>query len=264
MNRFAVVFVAWGEPFVDEVATCIRRSAPYLADCDRVLVTDLDTPVAAVEGLVTHVIRAVFRHEGLLRKTELLGFLPDGYRGYLLLDSDTVVLGDLSLGFEKAMTHGIAASPAPHYSLDAFWGFSAIMEQEDTERRGQLQYNTGVIFFRPSPEVNAVFRRWGELGERYAEQFRNDQPFFTLALEQLGFNPYTLSISYNYRGFGDAISGDVRIWHSHGELPPGINDYTSSWPPRRAWPGEVVHPPAEPRERGSRLQRLRARLRRKR
>ena len=60
-----------------------------------------------------------------------------------------------------------------------------------------------------------------------------------MAMEMLRFNPYTLSISYNYRGVGDRISGDVRIWHSHGKMPENINDYEHVWPGRRAWPGKV-------------------------
>ena len=32
----------------------------------------------------------------------MINYIPEGYDSYLFLDSDTVVLGDISLGFEKA------------------------------------------------------------------------------------------------------------------------------------------------------------------
>jgi hypothetical protein len=241
MNKYAVVFLTWGDQYIKEVYSCITKSEKYLAGYDKVLITDGDTQIDDNDGQFTHVIRAEFKQQGLLRKTELHEYLPDTYAGYLLLDSDTVIVEDISLGFKKAEIHGIAASPAPHYSLDHFWGFDLVMKKEGVSTIGQLQYNTGVIFFKNSPAVKEVFKKWGLLGCSYQDEFTNDQPFFTLAMEQLEFNPYTLSISYNYRGFGEFISGDVRIWHSHGSMPEKINEYDSAWPPRRAWPGRVEH-----------------------
>ena len=39
-----------------------------------------------------------------------------------------------------------------------------------------------------------------------------------------GFNPYTLSPSFNHCGFGELISGSIRIWHSNDPVPPGAAD----------------------------------------
>lgn len=240
-QKNAIVFLAWGNRFIDEVCSCIAKSKPYISEYDLILITDEDSDTSGIEDQVSRVIHAPFELTGLLRKTEIIKFLPDNYTGFLFLDSDTIVVQDLSLGFEKAKLHGIALSPAPHYSLDAFLDFDRIMESEIVPRSGQLQYNTGVIFFSRSPRVMEVFDAWGNLGLRH-QDFRNDQPFFSLAMEQLAFNPYTLSISYNYRGIGQAISGDVRIWHSHGKMPLKINDYEWNWPGRRAWPGRMRYP----------------------
>jgi hypothetical protein len=246
MNPYAIVFLAWGEPFLQEVHLCLKQSEKFISGLDTILITDRDSSTGELEGLMSQVIRVDFKQTGLLRKTELHEYLPDTYAGFLLLDSDTIVIGDLSLGFRKAEIHGIAVAPAPHYSLDAFWGFDRILQLEKIPLEGQLQYNTGVIFFKNTPEVKRVFQQWGTVAQAHQNDFENDQPFFTLAMEQLQFNPYTLSISYNYRGFGDAISGDVRIWHSHGRLPEKINTYETAWPPRRAWPDKVTQdaPPA--------------------
>lgn len=239
MKKRAVVFLAWGERFIQEVESCVRRSKA-IQGYDFILITDQDTDLGRFQCDFAEVIKASFETKGLLRKTELIKFLPERYDSYLFLDSDTVVIEDISLGFEKAERFEIAASPAPHYSLDYFWGFDRVMNLERIDCKGQLQYNTGVIFFKNSPTVKSIFKRWMELALKYQEEFTNDQPFFSLAMEGLDFNPYTLSISYNYRGFGDAISGVVRVWHSHGELPVNINEFKKAWPPRRAWPSKVA------------------------
>lgn len=241
MNKYAVIFLAWGEKYIKEVEHCIERSKA-IQGFDRILITDEDTGLEQLGTDFTRIIRAPFTTGGFLRKTEMINYLPHEYDVYLFLDSDTIVIEDISLGFDKAEKFSIAVSPAPHYSLDQFWNFDRIMTAEGVPCKGQLQYNTGVIFFRNTAAVRTIFRRWMDLAVRYQKQFSNDQPFFTLAMEQLDFNPYTLSISYNYRGFGDAISGIVRIWHSHGEPPANINEFEQAWPPRRAWPGKVEYP----------------------
>lgn len=228
----AVVFMAWGNQFVQEVESCVRKSKA-LQEYDLILITDEDTNLDIIQCKFSEIITASFKTKGHLRKSELTDVLPDGYDTYLFLDSDTTVIDDISLGFVKAEEFGIAMSPAPHYSLDHFWGFDQIMKHEGVDCRGQLQYNTGVIFFKYSLLVKSVFRRWMDLAIKYQQEFTNDQPFLSLAMEELGFNPYTLSISYNYRGFGDAISGIVRIWHSHEEMPAQINMFEEAWPPRR-------------------------------
>jgi hypothetical protein len=47
----------------------------------------------------------------------------------------------------------------------------------------------------------------------------SDQTYLSLAMELRGFNPYTLSPSFNYRAFGELISGSIRIWHSYEPVP---------------------------------------------
>ncbi len=233
----AILFLAWGDSYIREALRCISEST--LPAYDTFLITDQASDVPS--GHLT-VIRGAFKTNGRLRKTELIDFLPPGYKSFLFLDSDTRVLSDIDSGFSKAEAHGIAAAPAPHYSLDHFWGFGKIMEAEGVSRSGQLQYNTGVIFFSLTEETRRIFRLWKELGTKYAHTAFSDQPFFTLAMEKNNFSPYTLSPGYNYRGFGDSISGIVRIWHSHRAMPENINQFEFAWPPRRVINGRVVYP----------------------
>jgi hypothetical protein len=218
-NR-AIVFLAWGEAFIEEVANCIRKSAlPPYPIC---LITDAATPVA-LPGV--QVIRADFKLEGIIRKTEMLDFLPHDYNSFLFLDSDTQVIDDVSLGFIKAEAHGLALTPAPTYSLENFHSFLKIMETEGLPPLGQMHYNTGVLFFVRSDPIDRLFGLWKEITIRncHREEHHSDQPYFSLALEQLSFNPYTLPATFNYRARGEPIRGRVRIWHSRYPVPENIN-----------------------------------------
>jgi hypothetical protein len=57
----------------------------------------------------------------------------------------------------------------------------------------------------------------------------SDQPYISLAMEMMGFNPYTLSPSFNCRGFGELISGSVRIWHSYNPVPTAAANLPSGY-----------------------------------
>lgn len=234
-DRYAVLFFAWGNSYIRETEQCLLKSKP-IHKYDLFLITDQETDVSAIEGWFLEIIRVSFESTGLIRKAELFSHLTNKYDSYLLLDSDTVVLEDISLGFEKASQFGIAAAPAFPYSLDAFFNFTEVMKKEGIQEKGQLQYNSGVIFFNNSPEVRAVMELWKTLALKHQKLLKNDQPYLSLAMEMLDFNPYTLPITYNYRGSGEAISGNVKIWHSHHNMPSTINKNPYTWPPRRAYP----------------------------
>lgn len=240
-NKSAIVFLAWGEKNIKQIEYCINNSK-NIKQYDHLLITDNITDLKVVKTKFNQVIRTNFHTNGLIRKTEIFNLIPNSYDSFVFLDTDTIVLDDISLGFEKAKKFGICVSPAPHYSLDQFFGFDKIMQAENIQISGQLQYNTGVIFFNKHDDnVKKVFDLWMTLGLKYYKILDNDQPFFSLAMELLCFNPYTLSISYNYRGFGDTISGIIRIWHSHGKIPKDINSIHKIWPGRKAFPGKVIH-----------------------
>jgi hypothetical protein len=139
------VFIAWGDLFIQKVKKCVKESK--LPNYDRILITDTSTSLTSRLDCGFQVILAAFQRRGFLRKTELIDYLPDGYDSYLLLDSDIRVLADIDLGYIKAEEHGMAIAPAPHYSLDYYGDFRDTMRAEGVALQGQMQYNSGVIFF---------------------------------------------------------------------------------------------------------------------
>jgi hypothetical protein len=144
-------------------------------------------------------------------------------------------LKDVTFGFKMAELHGMALAPAPHYSLEHFHSFDRVMTHVDVPTCGQYIYNSGVIFMCRRPDVIEVFQSWKKMGYHLSDETgykRADQPYLSLAIEKLQFNPYTLPPTYNYRAkVGEPICGEVFIWHRDQFAPPDINIYTEVWPP---------------------------------
>jgi hypothetical protein len=214
----AIVFFAWGADWIKRVAECIRESR--LPDYPVFVVTDTETETSGLPKNV-EVVRIVFELSGKARKSEFFVRLPEKIATALFIDADTRIVDDISLGFERAEKHGIAIAPAPHYSLADFRDFRQVMTAEGVTPLGQMVYNTGVIFATAHrPDVRAVFDLTLKLAQKYQDKVWNEQPYLSLAMELLNFNPYTLSPSFNHRGFGELLSGSIRIWHSYEPLPP--------------------------------------------
>ncbi|HST29846.1 MAG TPA: hypothetical protein VLK27_03285 [Chthoniobacterales bacterium] len=215
-NR-AIVFFAWGPDWIKRVADCIRESR--LPDYPVFVITDTETDTAALPKNV-EAVRLAFELSGKARKAEFFVRLSQKIGTALFIDADTRVIDDISLGFEKAEKHGIAIAAAPHYSLADFRDFRQVMTAEGVTPLGQMVYNTGVIFATPHrPDVRAVFDLTLKLAQKYQDKIWNEQPYLSLAMELLNFNPYTLSPSFNHRAFGELISGSIRIWHSYDPVP---------------------------------------------
>ena len=159
MSQRTVVFIAWGQRYVEAVRSCIDESR--LPDYPIVVMTDLESDTAALPAGVS-VVRHDFQFRGKERKLEAFAALPPDLETALFLDTDTRVLDDISLGFEKAERHGIAMAAAPHYSLGDFRTFSEVMQREGIEPLGQMIYNSGVVFFAwDRPRVRTSSRwRW--------------------------------------------------------------------------------------------------------
>ncbi|MFT6098257.1 MAG: hypothetical protein ACJAYF_000793 [Arenicella sp.] len=233
-----IAFLAWGEQAINCVLRCLQKST--LPDYPIVLVTDFETPIDDIPKNVSVERVDLSFFSGKVRKSALLKVLPAGLETVLFLDVDTIVLDDISLGFDMAEKHGIAMAPAPHYSLADFRNFEQIMIKEGIQPRGQLLYNSGVIFFSLKHlKTREVFDLGLTLAEKYPDAPWGDQTYLTLAMEILGFNPYTLSPSFNHRAFGELISGNLRIWHSFSEPPANATGLAKGYL-HRVENGEIV------------------------
>ena len=246
----ALVWLCWDECFVQEAVESARSAAAIQAD--RILITDA-AGAAYAQNIAefTSIVSTQIVFGNDLEKSRLIDLIPQGYDTFLYLDTDTRIVGDVTLGFHKAEQHGIAMAPAPNYNLNEFFNFGRLMPQLGVEPADQLMYNAGVIFFHLTAAVREVLERFRDLCATVGakQDYRWDQPFLTLAFEQLGFTPYVLSPLYNYRSLGEYAVGNIRIWHSHFPPPPDLNIFDHAWPPRRFRDGALLRADAEPRPR---------------
>jgi len=149
----------------------------------------------------------------------------------LFLDIDTVVMGNLNFGFEKARQFGFAIaiceSPWARRYVNIFNG-------------DQVEYNTGVIFF--DKKSQPVFDKWVDLSDKVNSEsvgvsfetgqiFRqtaNDQASFALAVEEAGINPFVLPMNWNFRPMWHrSFCGPIKIWHDYGDPPPFFQELTA-------------------------------------
>ena len=167
----------------------------------------------------------------LNQKASMLSLSP--FDETLFLDLDTVVMGRLDFGFEKAKMFGMAIS-----ICESPWGkrYPKIFTGDE------LEYNTGVIFFTKKSQV--VFEEWHKLagtvdssvlmidnGAPYTAK-ANDQGSFALAIEKTGFNPFILPLNWNFRPrWHRSFFGPIKVWHDYEDPPPffaEMNSYYSN------------------------------------
>jgi hypothetical protein len=173
-------------------------------------------------GLPYHVQRLP-ETSTLLAKANLFNYSP--FDTTLFLDVDTVVLGELALGFRKAEKFGLACCicECPYARR-----FPSLKHLGDI-----VEYNTGVLFF--SREASPVFRMWSLLAESLDSSLpfvsgdgikvmpENDQASFAAAVNATGFNPFILPLNWNLRPkWQTEIFGEVKIWHDYGEPSPAL------------------------------------------
>ena len=160
----------------------------------------------------------------LNKKATMMDLTP--FDETLFLDLDTVVMGDLSFGFEKAKQFGLALS-----ICESPWGrrYPKIFFGDEVE------YNTGVMFF--TKKALNVFEEWKKLamsidssilgvGEEGIYMMpANDQGSFALAIENTGFNPFILPLNWNFRPIWHrSFFGPIKVWHDYSDPPPFFDE----------------------------------------
>jgi hypothetical protein len=182
----------------------------------------------------------------LLDKSKMYDLSP--FEETLFLDADTVVMGRLDFGFEKAKQFGLACCIcecpwARRYP--GTWGDA-------------IEYNTGVLFFDKSwlreypsgaeESVGDVFREWLALRNipssikfvakgGVQEMPCNDQAGFASAIERTWFTPFVLPLNWNFRHrWQKTAFGPIKIWHDYDDVPESIR----RWNAEQSKPDAVI------------------------
>ena len=115
------------------------------------------------------------------------------YDPTLLIDADTRVLGDLSIGFKilRAGWELVMIPSVPPKRHSVLWSLSSEDREYTLEVLGtwsHIMLNTGVMFFRKTPNVRALFAAWREEWLKFKDR---DQGAFLRALHK---NPVQLGL----------------------------------------------------------------------
>ena len=199
MAKRGVLYVVWGE--YDGAA--LERSRQSLARVHP------DMPVEVIE---------LPAGSTLLDKARMMELSP--FEETLFLDADTVVLDDLSYGFEQVRRFGLACSICECPWARRYAGLSGDM----------VEYNTGVLFF--TEFARPVFNAWracvAEIdssilfhnGQELTQMPLNDQAGFAKALDDTGFRPFILPYNWNFRPkWHKSWFGPLKIWHDYSDVP---------------------------------------------
>lgn len=202
----------WGDslgPQLDRSIASLRRFHP-----------DLPVHVERVQGVTDP-------FAGLLSKSRMAKISP--FSTTLFLDADTIVLGNLNYGFERAERHGLACC-----ICECPWArrHTGLRDHGDL-----VEYNTGVLFF--AEKSRPIFDAWerlapvldsstdyvterGELGR----QTHDDQAAFAAAVRETEQVPFVLPINWNFRPqFYRCFYGPLMIWHHRADPPKAVFDF---------------------------------------
>ncbi len=194
----------------------------------------LDRSIASVQRLHPELKIHVQRlPEGatLLEKSRMMEFTP--FDETLYLDIDTIVLGNLDFGFEKAARFGAACAICENPWARRYGGISGDM----------VEYNTGVLFF--TAKARPLFDAWkqaaGEVdsslvhivdGGQKVRMPLNDQAGFARAVEDVageesgGPQPFILPMNWNFRSqFHHSWFGPIKIWHGYADVPDALLEH---------------------------------------
>jgi hypothetical protein len=208
MAQRGVLYMVWG----DKVAPYLERSMASLREWHPELPIHVERITADGDPI-----------QLLVQKARMLDVTP--FAETLFLDADTVVLGRLDFGFERALRFSLACT-----INECPWA----RRFTDPRLSGDLiEYNSGVLFFthaaRPVFDAWAACAttldssvEWEERGHLH-RMTHADQAGFARAIEDTATCPFVLPLNWNYRPwFHRAFFGPIRIWHDYGDVPEFI------------------------------------------
>lgn len=120
----------------------------------------------------------------------------------LLLDADTRVKGDLSIGFEM-LRRGfeiVMVPSVPHHEGAVLWTLLEEERAKTLEEIGTWRHvmlNTGLIYFRKTEAVKNLFEQWRKEWLRFKSW---DQGAFLRALRKCPVSMWLLGAPFNSRG----------------------------------------------------------------
>ncbi len=163
--------------------------------------------------LLERVIRVQPSRDGFYDKTKLMQESP--YDRTLFIDADILVIEPFPELFGLLDRFDCAATHEEYLSSDWFNRYPS-----SDVPASFPEFNTGLLLFRRSPQMDGVLKEWESLYAKFMEekpeQEIDDQPFFRVAVYHSAARVATLTREYNckFRGQG-YLNGPVKLLHGH-------------------------------------------------
>ncbi|HEY8902511.1 MAG TPA: hypothetical protein VIM48_02315 [Chthoniobacterales bacterium] len=202
-----ILYIATGRRHLEEMLVSVRSVRRHMPELPIVLHTDQsDLP----EGLFDEVRHIASPRHSFIDKIAPLCETP--FERTIFLDTDTLVCAPIPDLFDVLDRVDMAAAHAPFRSDAPF-----------TTPNCFVELNTGVLAYRRTPEMVALFQDWLRLYEEdFARtgQLESDQHAFREALYRAKVSVYVLPPEYNLRTVMPAFVGRsrVRIIHGRGDM----------------------------------------------
>ena len=208
MNPSAVVYVAWGDSHVAEAKKSLESLKKYTSNVRSYLFTDVNVGVDmfdCVSSVRVYDKRARTKAGGILKSFDVVKEVRVVY-----LDSDTLILGDISHLFEVANYYDVAMAHAPFRLKKGKSTLPFVSPALPT-------FNSGVIVYKKIHGNTHLFHAWEKhvIGEK-SDQFILSNLIYS---GNYGVNISVLPPEYNARtGWPFCVQGKVRIIHGMSNL----------------------------------------------
>ena len=234
MERGAV-YVAVGATYRQEAAVSAASLRAHMRGLHVTLFTD-GPPDAAVPEPFDAVVQIDDVRGNRLDKIVHVGRVP--YDRVLFLDSDTYVCADLAEVFTLLDRFDIALAHAARRTHEWYPPLPGVPDSFP-------EFNSGVVAFRNTPEVNGAFATWARLyGEaldsEWYRRHRESRPFtlqdqhhLRKALYESDLRIATLPYEYNCRLTPSFVNGRVSVVHGRHRHLAAVADRLNSTSTRR-------------------------------
>lgn len=202
---FGFVYVATGRKFMEEALRAVHALRIHNPGVPICLLADQPPP----QGIFD---------ETVLIQNPVFGFgdklhmIRAPYDRVIFLDTDTLVLGDIRGLFQLLNSHDLAARQDVYPGID--YQFPDVPE-------AFVEYNTGLIAFKKTPEMEAFFVDWSVEYQKLSQtssRFDADQPSFRRTLCRSSLRHCALPGEYNFQAdMGGYLFWRVKVIHCHAD-----------------------------------------------
>lgn len=216
------LLVATGESYAREAMLAIGSLRQVMPDSNVCVFTNIPDVFPSNLGVETRQIDAP--QFSYIDKIRFLGQSP--FEATIFIDTDCWVCGDLSDLFEILEKFDIAIAHAPKRHARSCMEDGGLRYIPEGVPASFPQPNTGVIAFRNTPKVSALFADWLAEYERQMANYPrpgHDQPALQKVLYESDVRVATLAPEYNMRSpYPHMISDEVKIIHGRAEDYPAL------------------------------------------